>query len=612
MGVPTKYIVQELMPALSTRAFPTVVVWNRLEGRPRKDDFSRALKAEVRDAWWMLCKQWQVGEFLADDAGSPIFAKVRLRSSPVTDYQAAGGETELLPADLPLEAKVEARGLSWRWNGQKMHLDLRGQLGRHWRKLLAADGLAAYAPKFLAQYPIALPPRDAQGDHVYAHRRGWQQYAALAGRVIDGGDLYEHLLGPGGRASDGIALDAAADGPKLDALGAELVAWFAQSYLASGASSAWKPEYLEHQFACAGTQAGREVVLGAEEYAHGHLDWYAFDRRPRASLGGVAAPEQLTVSSFLPAPVAFEGMPDARWWSLEDRKTDFGAVKPSTTELTQLLLVEFGLIYSNDWFLLPLRVPTGTLARVEGLAVTNNFGERFWIDAAGAGAEDNWHRWSMFQISAAHGQARIADTSLLLPPATARTLDGAPLEEIELVRDEVANMVWAIERTVPSVTGAGRAGKDEGREVASYQRSLITAPQPPSLEYKAAVSYLAMTSVPEHWIPFIPTHVPGSVREVQLQRGRMLRIIPGAPLPPPKIPPRTTLVREGLDVTPAQPYFLHEEEVPRAGALVTLGFRRTRWLGGQAPVWLGVRKRTGRGERSSGLAFDAIVDKPRE
>ena len=98
MAVPTKYIVQELMPALSTRAFPTVVVWNRLEGRPRKDDFSRALKAEVRDAWWMLCKQWQVGEFLADDAGSPIFAKVRLRSSPVTDYQAAGGETELLPA----------------------------------------------------------------------------------------------------------------------------------------------------------------------------------------------------------------------------------------------------------------------------------------------------------------------------------------------------------------------------------------------------------------------------------------------------------------------------------------------------------------------------------
>lgn len=54
MPVPSQYVVAELAQALSTRAFPTVVVWNRLEGRPRRDDFSRALKAEVRDAWWML------------------------------------------------------------------------------------------------------------------------------------------------------------------------------------------------------------------------------------------------------------------------------------------------------------------------------------------------------------------------------------------------------------------------------------------------------------------------------------------------------------------------------------------------------------------------------
>jgi len=41
---------------------------------------------------------------------------------------------------------------------------------------------------------------------------------------------------------------------------------------------------------------------------------------------------------------------------------------------------------------------------------------------------------------------------------------------------------------------------------------------------------------------------------------------------------------------------------------VTESFRRTRWTKGQAFVWLGVQKKTGRGERSSGLAFDAIVD----
>ena len=117
-----------------------------------------------------------------------------------------------------------------------------------------------------------------------------------------------------------------------------------------------------------------------------------------------------------------------------------------------------------------------------------------------------------------------------------------------------------------------------------------------------------MTSVPENFIPFVPVHVPDSIREIQLQRSRMLRILQGDPIPPDKVPPRTTLMREGLDATPKQPYFVHEEEVPRAGVRVIESFRRTRWTKGEAFVWLGVRKVTGRGERTSGLAFDSLVD----
>src|SRR3989442_16003927 len=100
-----KYVVPDLKVALDQALFPTVTVWNRLEGRPRRADFDRALKAEVRDALWMLTKQWQIGEFFADDAGSPIFAKVLMRKSPVTKYQAAGGTTEDFDANVPLEAK---------------------------------------------------------------------------------------------------------------------------------------------------------------------------------------------------------------------------------------------------------------------------------------------------------------------------------------------------------------------------------------------------------------------------------------------------------------------------------------------------------------------------
>lgn len=609
MTVASKYVVDNLAAVLAERTLPTITVWNRLEGRPRRDDFSRALKAEVRDATWMLARQWQIGEFAGEDAGSPIAAKVRMRTAPVTKYQPAGAPTQPFTGAVPLEAQVEQRTIAWTIDGHKMHLDLRAQAGRQWIRLLRAAGLGGptgFEDAYRDRYPFALPAPGAVDDVVLAHRRAWQHAAALAGRAIDGGDLLA-ALAAGAPASDGIAASPA-DQARLDELGPALSAWFARLYLVPAAEAAWKPEYLEYQFGCSAPQSGREVVLAAGEYAHGHLDWYSFDRSAAEGLGGPvdAAQEQVTVQPFLPAPVTFEGMPDARWWSLEDRKTDFGAVKPSTTDLAQLLVMEFALVYSNDWFLLPFRLPAATLARVEGLVVTNTFGERQWIIAAGSGAQDNWHRFAMFQLTAPGRRA--ADTSVFIPPATSRTLDGDPLEEIELARDEVANMVWAVERTVPSLTGAGRDGKDEARETRRYHEQRVAANPAPPAAPRAPISYLAMTGVPEHWIPFLAVHVPGSVREVQLQRGRMLRIIEGDRDPPAKVPPRTTLVREGLDASPRRAYFVHEEEIPRAGITVGASFRRTRWTGGEAYVWLGVRKQTGRGERGSGLAFDAIVD----
>ena len=47
-------VIADLRAALLARTFPTVTVWNRLEGRPRSVEFDRALSAEVRDALWML------------------------------------------------------------------------------------------------------------------------------------------------------------------------------------------------------------------------------------------------------------------------------------------------------------------------------------------------------------------------------------------------------------------------------------------------------------------------------------------------------------------------------------------------------------------------------
>ena len=109
----------------------------------------------------------------------------------------------------------------------------------------------------------------------------------------------------------------------------------------------------------------------------------------------------------------------------------------------------------------------------------------------------------------------------------------------------------------------------------------------------------------------IPVHVDLDNRQTQLQRAAMLRILTGDTDPTPDpVRPRTSLLRQGLDEVPAVKYLLHEEEVPRAGTRVSQSFQRTRWRDGRAWVWLGIRKRTGRGEGSSGLAFDRIVEMP--
>lgn len=62
-----------------------------------------------------------------------------------------------------------------------------------------------------------------------------------------------------------------------------------------------------------------------------------------------------------------------------------------------------------------------------------------------------------------------------------------------------------------------------------------------------------MNTVPENWIPFVPVHLEGDNREIQLQRAAMPRILEGGPKPPKKVRPRTVLLREGLDKQPAQP-----------------------------------------------------------
>jgi hypothetical protein len=300
-------------------------------------------------------------------------------------------------------------------------------------------------------------------------------------------------------------------------------------------------------------------------------------------------------------------MPDSRWWAFEEADSNFGDVNPGTTDLAKLMLLEFGLVYANDWFLFPLTLPTGSVTRVRGLAVTDVFGERVWIEAAGQGQDEDWQRWSMFTMAVRGTDDVAADTWFALLPTVPKIQQGAPLEEVLLIRDEMANMVWGVETRVPLPDGWSKPGLEAATDRRSFHERLVAQnPAPPAAEPAARVRYEVMSNdVPENWIPFVPVHVPGDNREIQLQRAALPRMIRRDPDPVTKVRPLTAVLREGLDL--GRPYFVHEEEVPRAGAQVRQAFQRTRWHGGRVVVWLGAQKQTGRGEGSSSLGFDQLA-----
>lgn len=624
-----KYIATGNLSAVfaGKATIPTITLWNRLESRPRTHDFERALGAEIRDPLWMLTRQWQMGEFQGDDAGSPVIAKVHLETTRLTKYQAAGNPAETFDDDVPLEAKVEQLPIPFRAGGQFLALDIRLTMGRRWLKLI--DGIeVGLSQKFVDAFGIAdADPSNPTDAPVAAHREAWQAVAAVAGRAMDGRALYEHLTAaPGNHAHDRVTLANPANATAVEEAETEFVEWYETLFYQphGEAVNAWLPERLEYAFAASAPKDGGEKHLVADEYFHGHLDWYNLDIHPVGEgLGEVddaslpADIEATHTASFIPAPIEFDGMPNTRWWTFEEGRTNFGDIDPDTTDINKLLLMEFGLVYANDWFLMPFTVPAGTIAKVAGMTVTNVFGERTWVEAAGRGSDEDWQRWSMFTLATRGNDDMPADLSLVILPSVSKIQEGESLEAVQLIRDEMANMVWGIETRVALPTGEGKSGSSAARDTRRFHRRLIEESLPPGplpgppIENEASIRYRLMTHVPENWIPFIPVHIENNTREIQLRRAAMLRVIEGDPNAPLRIEPRTHLLRHGLDHPAPQGYDLHEEEVPRASVKVSQSFQRTRWYGGETFVWLGVRKETGRGEKSSGLAFDRIPPKPK-
>lgn len=559
------------------------------------------LQARIHDPLWLLARQWQFGEYQGDNAGAAARVFIEAQNAPLTRYRPAGDAAALpyTPAALPLETLVEREPVS---SGGNRHLGLLVEAGLHFLRLLVANGAGSYRTAYRNHYALVRPAPAETQEWDADSLRTLEQYT---GRVPDAVRLHQDLsaaLGADGSGAGPLPAQpviASADQPKVRNAARAWLQWFAtQGFSPSPGAPAWMPERMEYAFAVAARPAAQEAVLAAPEYHGGRLDWDAFVGQAGVSLGAPALASTAT-QHLLPSPVSYRGMPASRLWAFEDGRVNLGAVDVGSPDLASLVLIEFALIYGNDWFIVPLEVEVGSLCRINSLVVFDSFGVQTPVSHYSQvdGASTAWRMYALTPETSA-ANTELLRESLLLAPTLGATLESPAIEEVLFLRDEMANMAWAVERVVQ-----GRAGRPLDRfqlyQAGRLQEMEGSTPESDGdLAQLADLVYRLGTTVPDYWIPLLPEEVtsPAGELSMRLRRGAMPRC--GADGVVGTIAPLGSLLR------PGQALALYEEEVPREGARVTRTLQYGRWINGSRHLWIGARKRPGRGEGSSGLRFD--------
>jgi hypothetical protein len=562
------------------------VVNNRLEASTRGTDLLPGLHARVHDALWLLARQWQLGELDGTDAGSPVNATLVTRYVPLTSWQPDGGPAAPYPGSGPLEALVESDGGPLPWRDTVA-------AGLRLSRALRRAGVDAAA--LVAAHPLAVPDPAADPDlNPAAHATSAvtpDEVAAVG--AVTAGRIPDPTAVAAAWDAGADALVAVAGGEKArPVLDAWRVWWASRQPPASGA---WQPDQLG--YALTATTADPALpVYRADDFCGGALDWTAFDVAPSPAVAahpGAGTTTDLpapTTTRAIPVPVTFHGSPVGRYWQLEDASTDLGAIDTFPTELGKLMLAEFTACFAGDWYRLPVRVPYGSAVRIEALVSTDTFGVSTLVPSATAASGDR--PWRMYEHSVATGTA---DGSwLMVPPVLAASMDSGPVEEVVLVRDPAADLVWGIEHIVTNAVGRPvRRDEDlraQGRE---------PPPDPRSGLPDAWVWRLA-TSVPENWIPFLPTRGRPDDADYPLVQGAIVRYTRAADGSLTAVPvlPAGLLLRAGGT--------LPEREVPREGRVLQRTRRLARWVDGSRVRWWSRRTSVGHGEASSGLAYDGL------
>ena len=570
--------------------------WTRLEPQSVTGDPSFGLAAAVHDPLWLLTRQWQFGEFAGEDAGTPLAVRVDADVRALDRWQPGDwlAEQPVQPrpmTDDPLDVLVE------REPAAELGLRMRAEAGAALIAALRDAGLADAATTVAARAPLAVDGPPAAGQ--VSPGPTWTAVTAmLSGRAVDAETVREALESvPAG------SLPAWLDGPDRAAIlevTGRWMTWYRELTTEADAPSSWLGPRLEHRYSV----GVGDVSLRAPEAGSGIADWWSFDVGTGGLGGGAAPPAEPLIHRSVATPLRFPGMPADRFWEFEDAHVDIGALESDPHDLARLLVAECALVYGCDWLGLPIDVPAGSLVTVREITYRTTFDETYRVaDNSDAVTPDE--PWRMYVITppdkawehrAATPHEVGALTGLLIAPVSATRVEGPAIEEVLFLRDEAANLGWAVERVVED-----RAGDPRLRVAERHHESVEAQDRVPGAE----LDYLLQTSVPEWWIPYVP-QVAGAVDVLRLElaRGAMLRFGPGLPDDGEPIRPRGRLLN-GSDLSR-----IFDAELPREGVRVQRIPMLSRRSDGRYDLWTARRVNIGRGEGRSGLEFDSAIPRP--
>jgi len=635
----------------------------RMEPDSRTTDLANGIAVRIADPLWFLTRQWQVSEFEGEDAGSPIDVSLLCKMRPLKsvklrndDGVVISDDNSPVPDSIPLEKLVEQEWLDVDW---KMSARIGQEFERQIFLYVNNDVAALYIENYRNAYPFKFDNADQESR---ADKITRQLVDFMKGRVVDG----RAILGGLDFSSNSLTLDSGnlteqyrLGDTILSDIASYLVRWCNSMNIKKSPerSRAWRNEQLDYRFTLEdGDNDSNQGTLVAPEYRSGDLDWYTFDSCDGLHTSGIWLDHALT--SLLPTPINITGI-SRRWWEFEDANIDLGHMEVGKVDIARGILMQYALVYGDDWYSIPLPIPVSHLAKIDSLKVYNVFGQEESIDPAyyhvnqhviesGGDPADPMQQWRIFTLSPTDRTSVPGDMErplLYIPPVLSLNQESDPLEEARFVRDEWSNMVWCIEQTVLNGIGKPVDGYKAQLEyfesvkenkieqliadIDSLKSSLAVEGQRPedyqairdrlelaNLELRelspenadedATLPYYRLaTSVPENWIPFKPFDariIFGGDRNIRLRRAQMLRNTFNEK--PEPIQARTRL----LEISGNPLLWLEENVIPRSGLRICLINQRTRWIDGQTFVWKSRKILTGRGEGQSGLIFDKLFN----